>query len=391
MAGAGRTNAAGLLAGIAAGFVLAVLLGYQAATYSKPSNFVRFHDRIDPRGIFFPPFRMLERLALGRWRPGQTVVIVAGNSIFNGFSQPAGEIWSRRLQEILGPEQYVVVNLAFVGARPAEAGMVVAESLVRRGIPVLVVANAGLNPPESPIDGTYAYYYWEAAAQSALLPYPARDAALALREAQLSEPERRKQAERRRAARLNSHLYFQELWHHVGLRYAFTVWDSLTRDAFWQPRDEWPDPEDGPRPLAARFRDHLADEMKIVRALSEANVLRDAQGDWQLAPERARELREHIAAAFVPRLRPHLLVVLCQSAPFYRRQLTPDEQARDLAAFRGCAAVWQEQGIACVMSGLDFEDADYQDRAHLTPSGGRKLASLVAAELGKLQPMTSQP
>ena len=84
-------------------------------------------------------------------------------------------------------------------------------------------------------------------------------------------------------------------------------------------------------------------------------------------------------------------MVLCQNAPFYRQKLTPDEQERDLAAFRGCEAAWRKEGITCVISGLDFEDADYNDRAHLTPSGGRKLARQVATELGKLQPETLQP
>ncbi len=386
-----RLNAAGLLAGILAGFALAVFLGHEAATYSKPSKFVRFHRWTDPEGIFYPPFRMLEHLALNRWRPGQTVVIVAGNSIFNGFSQPAEEIWSRHLQEILGPEKYVVVNLAFVGGRPAEGGMLVAESLLRRGIPVLVVANSGLQPPESPIDGTYGYYYWEAAAQSALLPYPARDAGLAARVAEMSEADRRKQAEQRRAAALNAHLYFQELWHHVALRYVFTVWSHLAGGEFWQPRDSWPDPEDGPKPLATRFRDHVDDEMKIVRGLAAANTTPSADGRWEFAPARAREVSEHIAAAFVPRLRPHLLMVLCENAPFYRTLLAPDEQARDLAAFEGCAAVWRHEGIACLVAGLDFENADYHDRAHLTPSGGRKLATLVAAEVKKLSPETTRP
>lgn len=386
MAGAGRTNAVGLLAGIVAGFLLAVSLGHQAAHYSKPSNFVRFQRWIDPEGNFFPPFRMLEHLALNRWRPGKTVVIVAGNSILNGFSQPAGEVWSRRLQEILGPDRYVVVNLSFVGGRPTEAGMLVAESLVRRGIPVLVVANTGIAPPESPIDGTYAYYYWEAAAQGALLPYPARATDLALRETQMSEADRKKQAERRRAAALNSHLYFQELWHHVGLRYLFTVWHPLAGESFWRPRDQWPDPETGSPPLATRFRDRFAEEMKIVRGLSDYNTTRDAAGRWVLAPDHVRVLNERITAAFVPRLRPRLLMVLCESAPFYRQRLTPEEQERDGAAFRDCAEVWRKQGIACVISGLDFEDADYHDRAHLTAGGGRKLATLVAEELRKLQP-----
>jgi hypothetical protein len=207
----------------------------------------------------------------------------------------------------------------------------------------------------------------------------------------MPEADRKKQAELRRAAALNSHLYFQELWHHVALRYAFTVWTPLAPGDFWRPRDDWPDPDAGPKPLATRFRDHFDDEMKIVRALSEATTVRDDAGQWQVSPERAREMSEHIAAAFVPELRPHVLMVLCESAPVYRRSLAPAEQERDLVAFRGCAASWQKEGIACMVAGLDFEDADYQDRAHLTPSGGRKLATLVAAELGKLSPARPHP
>lgn len=381
-----RLPAAGLLAGILSGFLLAVFLGHEAASYSKPSRFVRFTRWTNPETSFFPPFRMLEHLALNRWRPGQTVVIVAGNSIFNGFSQPADDIWSRHLQEILGPDKYVVTNLSFVGGRPAEAGMVVAESLVRQGIPVLVVANAGVRPPESPIEGTYACYYWEAAAQSALLPYPARDRDLAQRLAGMPKAARQRQDELRRAAALNRHLYFQELWHHVALRLLFTVWSPLAPVDFWRPRDEWPDPESGPRPLDQRFRAKLPGELGIIRSLSESSATRDDAGRWQLAPERAREMGARIEAAFVPALRPHLLMVLCQSAPYYRSRLTADEQARDDAVYRGSAAVWLDHGIRCVVAGSDFLDADYQDRAHLTPSGGRKLAAQVAAELRQLSP-----
>ena len=52
MAGAARTNAAGMLAGMVAGFLLAVWLGHQASHYSKPSNFVRFQRWTDPEGVF---------------------------------------------------------------------------------------------------------------------------------------------------------------------------------------------------------------------------------------------------------------------------------------------------------------------------------------------------
>jgi hypothetical protein len=386
-----RLNALGLLAGIAAGFALAVLLGYQAAGYSKPSNFVRFQQWTNPQGNFFPPFRMLEHLALNRWHPGQTVVIVAGNSIFNGLSQPLPEIWSRRLQEMLGAEKYVVVNLSFNGANPTDAGALVAESLVRRGIPVVLLVNDATTPPMWATAGVYGRYYWEAQAQSALLPYPPREADLRQWEAALPPAEREQVAELRRAAGLNSRLYFQELWHQVGLRHLFTVWHPLLRADFWRPRDEWPDPEREPAPVADRFRHNLGIEMDIVRSQGRAYGVRDDAGRWQYSAVAAADLRRKIEASYPPRLRPHMLLVLCQNAPFYRRRFTPDEQARDLAVWTGCAEVWRQAGIACIVNGLDFEDADYNDRTHLTASGGRKLAAVVAAEVRKLHPESPAP
>lgn len=386
-----RLHAGGLLAGIVAGFLLAVLLGHQAARYSKPSNFVRFQQWINAQTVFFPPFRMLEHLALARWKPGQTVVIVAGNSIFNGVSQRPDELWSRRLQEMLGPEKYVVVNLAFGGGGPTEGGIVVAESLIRRGIPVIVVDNMGSGTPPNPIGNYYGYYYWEARAQGALLTHPARDAQIDLVLARSTEDNRRKEAELRRAAWLNRFLYFQELWHHVGLHGVFTVWNYKTQADFWRPRDEWPDPELVPRPLAERFGNRLEAEMEITRGFTILLGGKDAQGRWGLTPAAAADLRGQIKAMFPPALRPHLLMVLCQNAPFYRNRLTADERARDDAVWRDCAAIWQQEGIATFINGLDFEDADYNDRTHLTPSGGQKLAARVAREILLLNPASPAP
>ncbi|HEY0863407.1 MAG TPA: hypothetical protein VGD97_04830 [Lacunisphaera sp.] len=384
-----RLNAVGLLGGILVGFSLAVLLGYQASTYSKPSRFVRFNQWINPQSVFFPPFRMLEHLALSRWQPGQTVVIIAGNSIFNGVSQPVSEIWSQRLQEILGPEKYVVVNLSFSGGYPTEAGTLVAESLIRRGIPVLVVCNVATGVPGRPVGSVYGYYYWEGRAQSALLPYPPRDLDTELWESNRPEEDRRKQAELRRAAALNKYLYFQELWHHVGLNLFFTVWNFLPQEQFWRPRNDWPDPEVAPKPVELRFRSNLAEEMDIVRRGSREFGVQDEQGRWHMSPSFRDTFASTIHALIPPAVRPHLLMVLCQNAPYYRSRLTPEEQDRDRIIWEATAALWREQGIASFVNGADYEDADYNDRTHLTPSGGRKLAIRVAEEIRRMQSATN--
>ena len=379
-----RINAMGLLAGIVAGFLLAVLLGYQASHYSKPSNFVRFHQWINAQTIYYPPFRMLEHIALSRWHPGQTVVIVGGNSILNGVSQMPPEIWTRRLQELLGPEKYVVVNLAFGGGGPTEGGAVVAEALLRRGIPVVLVTNMGSGTPPYPIAGIYGYFYWEAKAQGALFPQPDRDAKLAQFMRGRSEAQRSKEDELSRAAYLNAHLYFQELWHEVGLHSLFTVWNYKAQGNFWRPRNEWPDQEISSKPVADRFKENFEAELEITRSFTVLIGRKDADGKWGLAPDVEAEMRRQIHAVFPAPLRPRTLMVLCQNAPAYRRRLTPDERARDDAVWPDCAAVLRDEGVACVINGLDFEDVDYHDRTHLAPSGGYKLAALVAGEIRKL-------
>jgi hypothetical protein len=206
-----------------------------------------------------------------------------------------------------------------------------------------------------------------------------------------TEGNRRKEEELHWAAMLNAHLYFQELWHEIGLHGLFTVWNYKAQGAFWRPRNEWPDPEVTPRPLAVRFLERIEAEVEITRSFTILLGRRDLQGQWGLAPDFEAAMRGQIQAMFPTALRPRTLMVLCQNAPFYRSRLSPDEQARDEAVWRDCAAVWRSEGIACVINGLDFEDADYNDRTHLAPSGGNKLAALVATEIIKLNTPSVAP
>jgi hypothetical protein len=216
--------------------MLAVLLGRDAATYAKPDKFVRFHQRLSPESLFYPTFSTMENLALARWTPGRILVIVAGNSILNGVGQKAPELWSLRLQEELGAG-YVVVNLSFRGSLPCEAGTLVAESLIKRGLPVVLIANTAPGTVGRVAGGPYGYLYYDALAHDRLLSHPARTANLARWEATAPDAVRERQAELRRAAALDARFHFQPLWHQVGYRHAMTVWSEITRPRFWQARE----------------------------------------------------------------------------------------------------------------------------------------------------------
>jgi hypothetical protein len=371
------------LLAIPLGFAIAVWLGRDAATYSKPDKFVRFHQRLSPESLFYPTFAMMERIALARWAPGQTLVIVAGNSILNGIGQKESELWSLRLQEELGPH-YVVVNLSFRGSLPCEAGTLVAESLIKRGLPVVLIANTGPATVGRVAGGPYGYLYYDALAHDRLLPHPARAANLAEWEATAPAAVRERQAELRRAAALDARFHFQALWHHVGYRYGMTVWSQITRPQFWRARDRALDDDPGSPPVAERFRTDFAAELSITRSFTSGLATPTASGGWELAPAPAEVAGELIDAMFPPALRARTVMLLNENAPYYRSRLTPAERARDDFVFTAYAQLWRNRGVACHRIGTDFTDEDYHDRTHLAPSGGRKLAHLTAAYVRQL-------
>ncbi len=354
------------------------------AEQSKPVGFLRFHPGISPDTIYYPPFAMLEKLALEHWKPGKTLVLIGGNSILNGVGQPASDLWSVHLQEVLGPD-YVVVNLAFRGSFAAEGSAIVAESLIKRGYPVLLVANTSPGAGTGRAVGSvYGYYYWQAHAQGLLFDYAARDKDLEdfLRDRPKIPREQLK--EERLAGKLEHYLRFQSLWHAVAYNQVFTVWNSVSRDHPWQRRNVWVDAETPPRPLEERFLQNLENEMNIVRSFTERPADGSQDGKWKLNERWRGNINGNISSSFPPALRARTLMVLSQNAPFYRSRLTPSELERDNIVFDACAKVWESVGVSTLVCGADFENIDFVDRTHLTQSGGRKLAELVAEKVKQI-------
>ncbi len=370
------------LLAIPLGFGLAVWLGRAAESYSKPSNFTRFHFQLAPESLFYPPFSMMENLALARWSPGKTIVIIAGNSILNGYGQLEKDLWSLRLQEELG-DRYVVVNLAFRGSLPCEAGTLVAESLIRQKFPVVLITNTSPSTVGRVAGSTYGYLYYDALYKHRLLPYPPRAANIAAWEVTATPAERNQQDELRRSATLDAHLHFQALWHHIGYRYLFTVWNPFNRSNSWRPHDLAADDVPGAPPFAERFRSNLDLEMEITRGFSMSLAEAAPNGGWRLLQPPADVAANLIDDMFPPAVRARTIVLLNQNAPFYRSRLTPSERARDELAYAGYEKLWRDHGVVCHTVGADFIDEDYFDRTHLAAAGGRKLARLAAAYVRK--------
>lgn len=373
-----------LLAGVVLGLGLLGWAGRAVTGHNWHRDFVRFHPWIAPESQYQPTIAEMRAIVRAQCRPDQILVVVGGNSIFQGVGQPVAKLWTRRLQELLGP-RYAVVNFAFRGSSPTDGGAVAAESLRDEFPRMIYLANVPPFTTAAAAGGLdYSFLTLDALTKGWLLDHPPRNTEVADR---LSRPDLYPAfREAYIAARLDAPLRFRELWNWWSLAHAFTFPTSLTPEAkvAFRPRNDLPDQERDFEeiPFADRFAGrYQATEMAITRNTTAAYYAPAPDGGWILHESVLPQFAKFAATAFPARLKARTLIVLSPNSPYYTRQLTPAEQARDALAFRDCAAAWRNLGYGATDYGPGFKDEDFGDRTHLTATGGRKLAARLAPEI----------
>ena len=371
------------LAGLLAGVLLLVFFGYATAGRSHFRDYKRLHPAISPEGSYYPTVDELCALVRSRCGSDQVLVIVGGNSVFNGVGQPTAKLWTEELQRQLG-NRYAVVNLAMRGALSTDGAAVVAEVLRAEYPRLIYVANTSpFKEPGALGSDTYRYLFWEAWHRGLLERTPARKAAVAR---WWKDPAVSGQLELAAMAQVDRFLRYRNVWNRVAMEHLFTVpsfytptWPKVAWARNRLPDNE-PDFED--TPLNQRMaRSNTEVEMKIVRAFAGEYYEPDGAGGWRLQEMTRNSFRAGVAEAVPDALKPGTLIVLSRNSPFYLRQLDATERAREDLAYRESLAIWREAGYAAMEYGADFEPEDYGDRTHLTANGGRRLARLVAREI----------
>lgn len=376
-----------LLAGVVLGLLALAWAGRAVTDRNWHESFVRFHPLIAPESLYQPTIGEMRAIVRDQCRPDQILVIVGGNSIFQGVGQPVEKLWTRRLQELLG-DRFAVVNLAFRGSSPTDGGALVAESLRDEFPRQIYLANVPPFAAASPAGNLdYRFMLLDAYYKGWLLDFPPRTAVL---DDYLAHPEVYPAArELNLGARLDAPLRFRDFWNWFSSTRFFTFPTSFTvePDRAFRPRNVFSDaePDFEETPAAKRFRDEiLAVEMQITRNTTAPFYQPSPAGGW-LPVELAQEtFRKYAQDAFPDRLKPRTLIVLSPNAPFYTSRLTPEEQARDELAFRDSIARWKTLGYDAMEYGPGFTDADFGDRTHLTATGGRKLAGRIAPQIRQL-------
>lgn len=376
----------GVCLGFLAGFVGCCLLGRWTTHKDFYKHFLRLHPFLEQETSYYPTASQLVAVARAQCpaTSDKTLVILGGNSVFNGSGQKHTELWSRVLQDELG-DRYHVVNFSAPGAGIVDNGGVVFECLAREYPRALFVTNTepGYYPPGN--RSAYNYLFWDAYYKG-LLPADARRAARLA-----NEQETPGVRESRLGLRLNSKLLFNDLWTFVSYRYVSTLWTSWLKERSFRPRGKLPDWYDKRPPVLSNekaFEEMLPGHLDALRhrkALLAGRFTKNADGRWVQTEESLQQDAAEIADLLPASLQRRSLVVFTPYNPWFLAHLTDAEKSRVEMSFANGTQLLEKAGFH-VLSTFDrgFVPEDFGDTVHLSPVGGRLLAHLVAESLRAL-------
>jgi hypothetical protein len=311
----------------------------------------------------------------------QILVVIGGDSVFNGCGQPEQKLWTKRLQTILGP-RYAVVNFAFRGGSPDTGAIVAATILAKKHKRLLYVASTWPEYYAYPKFSNFEYLYWDAFYKHIL----DRNSAWEQFERSRVEHSKGKEKSVREEVKLQNSLdsifYFDDLWTTIGYQKFFTVWNSFTREGFTKPRRKLPDPDTDPPPVESRFP-LRPEEIHYVKHAALRFVETEEHGRWR-SKAGAWNYFDQVIRTPSTDMRARSLIVLMRVCPLYLSKLTEKERQADEFTYDLCAQKWCSAGYHSTVVGSNFVPADYFDPRHLAAAGGDKLAPIMADQIEAL-------
>jgi hypothetical protein len=365
--------------GALTGFAACCVLGHAMAQRDIYHPFQRLHPFLEQETSFYPTASQLLAVVHAQCPPssGKILVILGGNSVFNGYGQRHDELWSISLQAELG-DHYHVVNLSAPGAGVVDNGGVIFEALAREYPRSLFVSNTEVGHYLTGDQGPYSYLFWDAYYKG-LLPESVMQNARLKKEAAATHDQ-----DLKLGRRLNSHLYFDDLWTWVSYRYVSTIWNAQLKSLSFSPRAQLPDGYDT-RPLfqstEAAFQ-KMPDKLDSLRTrppVAKGRFEQEKDGAWSLRASILKEESEEIEELLPDPLPKRTLIVFAPYNPWFVARLTSAEQSRLNLSYTKAAEQFSDAGYH-VLSLLDqgFDLSDFKDTVHLGPSGGKRLAHFVA-------------
>jgi hypothetical protein len=95
-------------------------------------------------------------------------------------------------------------------------------------------------------------------------------------------------------------------------------------------------------------------------------------------------MRRDLETSLPPPVRARSLMVVLRNSPYYLGQFSDEERSGYDRLVEESLTLLAATGYDAVAMGADFGVEDFADAAHLAPSGGDKLAALVAPRVKRI-------
>jgi hypothetical protein len=374
-------------AGVAIGMGLCIWSGKWASHRTLYSKRLRFYFKVAPTGTVYPTVDNLRHFVKGKAPREKTLVLVGGSSILLGAGQKDKVLWSKILQEKLGPD-FAVVNISFRGCYFTSVGLPIAEILSKEYARWYYITDFSADwlPkwnlfPKGPYP--YRYVLWQSWLSRQLLKNPGRDAELKGLILDEDEAVRRAAQEDALGAMFEIQFRASSLWNYIGDRYFFPAYCSILPLGvpFWIPRKEVEDDEFGDRDGDERFTEFFEANMRQLHLMVPGGGAIDESSRDRMMAEHEKNLDGLKNVVIDPTVRRRTLFVLASVAPYYLERLNPEERARYINGLVNDATALNEKGFNAMTMGLNYVSDDYVDFKHHSGSAAPKMAEDVAVKL----------
>ena len=371
-----------VMLGVVIGFGLCVAFGHYFATKNLYVNFHRLHPFISMDTQFLPTFSNLYELAKSKIESGKTLVIIGGDSVFNGQGQTVDKLWSDQLQKKLG-DKYSVINISFRGGRIFEGAYWIYESLSKEKHDIIFVTNSLGAVIGIPCGNTpYRYMYWDGYYKGFLRDFPSRKEFIDFNPSLLTDQFDKPLDELFLSMQLDNYLRFRDLWNVVSYRLFASIWTDGTAKDLLRPRILYEDRIPVSDTVKARNSDKTL-WLKTVRKYS-LPYFHDVNGKLIPNHQAWREFELLADCAVIPDLRQNTLVVSVGICPLYYDMLDQQEKERHNQMRSLSLSGYDKIGYK-TLALENLATDDFIDGVHLSPSGGYKLASQVAVKIREIK------
>ena len=340
--------------------------GWQISEKNIFHDYKRIHRDISIDTQFFPTARQIGALVEEHFASDKIAVVIAGSSVMRGTGQSSTDLWSNYLQMELG-DKYRVLNLALNGGGPSGQGLYMTEYLLRNHKKVLLISDIqiggnGITPDNGSF---YRYFYFDSYNRGYSDQFVERMNETQLR---LQTSDYAGLHEFQIKSYLNRFLNFDDLWNTIGYRYFFTIWTPLRFENPWAPHRFDSYSEKNCIDNNVQYKINITAEMAIVRGYTKPG-LTSLQSD---------SVNHSVLTSISEHIRSHTILVLDFQSPFYVDQLSEIERNNYWVNIKDTQDIFKILKIPTFAMPLNLTYDDFCDRVHLSYTGGRKLATMLA-------------